>query len=69
MNSPDNTTDDKSGEKPFEPTDNELRKQIASLDNLIRQRSGKLKEEQTENTEPKGLGEDEGFLPPFNSAF
>ena len=60
------------GEKPFEPTPIELRKQYNTLDNLIRTRSGELKEENSQSEANSGSGENEGndgFLPPFNSAF
>lgn len=68
----DHTSDDtKRGErKPFEPTPIELRKHYNTLDNLIRARSGELKNETKNEAENAAEGnDDDGFLPPYNSAF
>ena len=70
---PENTNDpvlNQRGEKPFEPTPMELRKQFNSLDSLIRMRSTELKDQQ-KSLEESDKTEDgnDGFLPPYNSAF
>jgi hypothetical protein len=57
------------GEKTFEPTPIELRKQYNTLDSIIRARSTKLQEENSKTTEANSDKEEDGFLPPFNSAF
>ena len=68
---PESADDMKRGErKPFEPTPIELRKQYLTLDSIIRLRSGKLKEENNaEASNTLDESDDDGFLPPYNSAF
>lgn len=67
------TDDMQRGErKPFEPTPIELRKQYLTLDSIIRIRSGRLKDELTQeikNEFNENDADDAGFLPPYNSAF
>jgi hypothetical protein len=59
------------GEKPFEPTSIELRKQYNTLDSLIRMRSNELTSDNGKAVESNNQNEDDndGFIPPFNSAF
>jgi len=70
---PENTSDpalQQRGEKPFEPTSIELRKQYNTLDSLIRMRSNDLKGEAGNAAEAgNNPEENDGYLPPYNSAF
>ena len=68
---PESNDDMKRGErKPFEPTPIELRKQYNTLDALIRARSGQLKDKlKSEVNNGSDEADDNGFLPPYNSAY
>lgn len=67
---PEKPNDIEKGEKSFEPTPVELRKQYNTLDSIIRARSTKLQEDNNKTADANtDSDDDDGFLPPYNSAF